>query len=146
MSMISIVDRPIDVAGTLAAVAHPGAGGTALFVGTTRDNARGKTVLWLEYEAFRPMALALMEKIAADAVARWGLLGVAVVHRCGRVAVGEASVVVAVSSAHRSEAFAACRYVIDTLKSTVPIWKKESFADGSVWVDGTTPEAPPTRS
>jgi molybdopterin synthase catalytic subunit len=142
MSMIEIVDAPIDTARALAAVARPGAGGTALFVGTTRDNARGKEVLWLEYEAYRPMALAMMERIAADAAARWGLLGVAVVHRCGRVAVGEASVVVAVSSAHRAEAFAACRYVIDTLKSTVPIWKKEQFADGSMWVDGTLPDAP----
>jgi molybdopterin synthase catalytic subunit len=143
MSMIAIIDTPIDIAGALAAVAHPGAGGTALFVGTTRDNARGKTVLSLEYEAHRPMALAMMEKIAADAGARWGLLGVAVVHRCGRVDVGEASVVVAVATAHRAEAFAACRYIIDTLKSTVPIWKKESFADGSAWVDGTIPKAPP---
>jgi molybdopterin synthase catalytic subunit len=139
--MIEIVDTPIDVAGVLASVARPEAGGTALFVGTTRNHARGKEVLMLEYEAFRPMALALMERIAADAASRWALHAVSIVHRCGKVGVGEASVVVAVSSSHRKEAFEACRYAIDTLKKTVPIWKKEFFADGAVWVDGDAPES-----
>ncbi len=136
---IDIVTAPIDVAAVLAAVAHPGAGAATQFIGTTRDNADGKRVLGLEYEAYRPMALAVMEKIAADAASRWALLGVAMVHRIGPVDVGEASVVIAVSSAHRAEAFEACRYLIDTLKSTAPIWKKERFDDGTAWVDGTIP-------
>jgi molybdopterin synthase catalytic subunit len=144
--MIEIVDTPIDVALILASVAHPAAGGTAVFVGTTRNHARGKAVLSLEYEAFRPMALSLLEKIAGEASTRWGLHAVSIVHRVGPVGIGEASVVVAVSSSHRGEAFEACRFAIDTLKKTVPIWKKEFFADGAVWVDGETPEPAPPAS
>jgi molybdopterin synthase catalytic subunit len=134
--MIEIVDHPIDVAQVLASVSHPAAGGIALFVGTTRNHAHGKEVLYLEYEAYVPMALALLRQIAEDACARWGLHAISIVHRRTRVDIGEASVVVAVSSSHRKEAFEACRYAIDTLKKTVPIWKKEFFADGAVWVDG----------
>ena len=133
--MIEIVDDPIDVARVLGSVAHPAAGGIALFVGTTRNHSHGKEVLYLEYEAYVPMALSLMAKIAEEASARWGLHAISIVHRRTRVAIGEASVVIAVSSSHRNEAFEACRYAIDILKRTVPVWKKEFFADGAVWVD-----------
>ena len=92
-------------------------------------------MLHLEYEAYVPMALKEMEKIEADAKAQWPIKKIAMVHRIGRVDIGEASIVIAVSSAHRNEAFLACRYAIDTLKKTVPIWKKEFFHDGEVWVE-----------
>jgi molybdopterin synthase catalytic subunit len=134
--MIDVVDHPIDTAQVLASVSHPGAGGIALFVGTTRNHSHGKEVLYLEYEAYVPMALSMMTQIAAEATARWGLHAISIVHRRTRVGIGEASVVIAVSSSHRKEAFEACRYAIDTLKKTVPVWKKEFFADGAVWVDG----------
>jgi len=137
--MIEIVDHPIDVAQVLASVAHPAAGGIALFVGTTRNHSRGKEVLYLEYEAYVPMALSMMAKIAEEASAQWGLHAISIVHRRARVDIGEASVVVAVSSSHRKEAFEACRFAIDTLKKTVPVWKKEFFADGAVWVDAEAP-------
>ena len=134
--MIEIIDHPIDVAQVFASVSHPGAGGIALFVGTTRNHSHGKEVLYLEYEAYIPMALSMMTQIAKEATARWGLHAISIVHRRSRVSISEASVVVAVSSSHRKEAFDACRFAIDTLKKTVPIWKKEFFADGAVWVDG----------
>ncbi len=133
--MIEIVDHPIDVPQVLGSVSHPGAGGIALFVGTTRNHSHGKEVLYLEYEAYVPMALSMMTQIAEEAKARWGLHAISIVHRRTRVDISEASVVVAVSSSHRKEAFEACRFAIDTLKKTVPIWKKEFFADGAVWVD-----------
>ena len=138
--MIEIVDTPIDVAKVLASVGDPAAGGVVLFVGTTRNHSRGKEVLHLDYEAYLPMALSLMHQIASDTAQKWGLHAISIVHRRARVDIGEASVVVAVSSSHRKEAFEACRFAIDTLKKTVPIWKKEFFADGAVWVDGETRE------
>ncbi len=136
--MIRMTTEPIDIPAVLESVAHPGAGGIDLFLGTTRDHAGGRQVSYLEYEAYEPMALKLMEEIAARAKSRWPLHGVSIVHRTGRVNIGEASVAIAVSSAHRTEAFDACRFCIDTLKETVPIWKKEFFVDGTVeWVDPT---------
>lgn len=134
--MVEIVEHPIDAALVLSSVSNPAAGGIAMFVGTTRNHSRGREVTALEYEAYLPMAHTLMTEIARDAAARWGLHAISIVHRLGRLGIGEASVVVAVSSSHRKEAFEACRYAIDTLKKTVPIWKKEFFADGAVWVDG----------
>ena len=132
--MIEIVEAPIEIQKIIASVQDPAAGGIDVFIGTTRNNARGKQVVELEYEAYVPMALAEMNKIATDIRDRWSVIHSSFVHRIGIVHVGEASVVVAVSSAHRSEAFEACRYAIDTLKKTVPIWKKERFIDGEVWV------------
>ena len=123
--MITIVREPIDVLTVLKSVEDRGAGGIDIFIGTTRDNANGRNVLFLEYEAYVPMALKKMEEIANEARQRWCITKVAIVHRIGRVEIGEASVLIAVSSAHRNEAFEACRFAIDTLKETVPIWKKE---------------------
>jgi molybdopterin synthase catalytic subunit len=105
------------------------------FVGVVRDHNAGKSVIHLEYEAFEEMALPLMEEIAAEALRQWPITAIAMVHRLGRLQIGEASVAVTVTSAHRGDAFAACRYAIDTLKATVPIWKKEFYADGAVWID-----------
>ncbi len=136
--MITIVQIPINILEVIASVSDPGAGGIDVFIGTTRDNANGKRVLYLEYEAYDPMALKMMHQLVDEAKKQWTLKKVSVVHRIGRVDIGEASVVIAVSSAHRNEAFEACRYLIDQLKKVVPIWKKEFFEDGNIWADPRT--------
>jgi molybdopterin synthase catalytic subunit len=100
------------------------------------DNTRGRQTLHLDYEAYEAMAAKQMAELAAQAVERFGVRGVTLVHRLGRLEIGETSVLIVVASAHRGAAFEACRWVIDTLKKTVPIWKKETFVDGAVWVDG----------
>ena len=132
--MIQIVTEPIGIDRVLESVRDPSAGAIDLFIGTTRDHSRDKKVIALEYEAYTPMALRLMCEIAGELRARWSVRNVAIVHRVGRLMIGEASIVIAVSSAHRKDAFEACRYAIDTLKKTVPIWKKEFFEDGEIWV------------
>lgn len=110
------------------------AGGIDVFIGTVRDKTKDKKVKYLFYEAYKKMALLEMEKIAKHAIKKWGLKKVSIHHREGKLAVGDTSVVIAVSSAHRKEAFEACRYIIDTLKDTVPIWKKELYENGEEWV------------
>jgi molybdopterin synthase catalytic subunit len=129
--VVRIQHEAIDIDATFRSVASPSAGAVDVFIGTTRDHAEGRTVQSLAYEAHEPMALQETERIVEIARQRWPVERVAVVHRLGRVPVGEVSVVIAVSAAHRAEAFEACRFIIDTLKQTVPIWKKEEFADGS---------------
>jgi molybdopterin synthase catalytic subunit len=129
-----LVRTAIDV-GALTPTA-PADGALCLFLGVVRNENAGRPVLHLEYEAYDEMALGMMEDIAARAAARWPVGEVRVVHRLGRLEIGEASVAVAVASPHRGEAFEACRFVIDTLKATVPIWKKEFYADGAVWLEG----------
>lgn len=130
--MIELTSTPIRIEEVLESVRTPESGGIDLFVGTTRSQSNGRAVSTLEYEAYGPMALKIMERIAQEARDRWPLQKVSVVHRLGRVDVGEPSVVIAVSSAHRKEAFEACRFLIDRLKQDVPIWKREHFADGAV--------------
>lgn len=134
--VIIITHEPLDRAALVAAVAHASAGGIVVFEGVVRDNARGKQVRYLEYDVFPEMAIAKIREIVADAGQRWGAQHVAVAHRVGRLEIGEASVIVAVATPHRNEAFEACRYIIDTLKSTVPIWKKEVATNGEEWVEG----------
>jgi molybdopterin synthase catalytic subunit len=136
--MFEIVDRPIDVAAVTASVADPATGATVTFVGTTRNENDGRQVTRLEYEAYPAMALAEMRKIGDTAMQRWPVTRVAIVHRVGIVPIGEASVVIAVSAAHRAAAFAACHYAIDRLKEVVPIWKKEHFEGGEVWIGAQT--------
>lgn len=117
-------------------------GAVCAFDGIVRDNTRGRRTLHLDYEAYEEMALEQMRGLAAEAVSRFGIRDVVLVHRLGRLAVGETSVFIVVASAHRGVAFDACRWMIDTLKKTVPIWKKEQFEDGAVWADGEPfPEA-----
>ena len=116
-------------------------GAIATFDGCVRNHSHGRATLHLEYEAYESMALAKMQEIAAHLHANYAINRVAIVHRLGRIAIGETSVFIAVSSAHRAAAFDACRYAIDTLKKIVPIWKKEFFADGAVWADGEVPPA-----
>jgi len=134
--MIQLTDQPINPADILTQVGDDGTGGVVLFLGQTRDNSRGEKVSALEYEAYESLALKQMEKIAAEAQKRWPVRAMAMVHRTGHLKVGEISVAIAVACAHRGEAFEACRFAIDTLKKTVPIWKKEFRPDGSFWVEG----------
>lgn len=124
----------IDTEALLAEVGDAAAGGTTLFIGTTRNENEGRIVERLEYEAYEAMALDEMRRIGEEMASRWQVVAVSMVHRLGVVPVGQASVAVAVSAAHRDEAFAACRYGIDTLKATVPIWKKEFYQGGEHWV------------
>ena len=133
--LIEVTAEVLSERATAEAVGDPGAGAVALFSGIVRDQTGGRRVKFLEYEAHAPMALAKMREIAAAIRARWpGTLRVALVHRVGRLEIGESSVMIAVSSPHRREAFEACHFAIDTLKETVPVWKKEYFEDGEVWV------------
>jgi molybdopterin synthase catalytic subunit len=112
----------------------PQSGGIDVFIGTVREATKGKTVLRLEFEAYGPMALKEMQKIAEYALSRWPVQKLLILHRTGVLEVGEVPVIIAVSCAHRDATFEACRYIIDTLKQTVPIWKKEIFEDGEIWV------------
>lgn len=131
---IQLLDTPLSVTACQAWVNDPSVGGEVLFIGTVRNHTQGKTVVRLDFEAYDRMAVAEMQKIAEQLSVRWPVHRVAIHHRVGSLAIGDIAVVIAVSAAHRGEAFAACQYAIDTLKQTVPIWKKEFFADGAVWV------------
>lgn len=132
----SIVREPINQNEMRQALAHPENGSALLFDGTVRDNTRGRRTLYLDYEAYESMALSEMEKLAQAALERFKVRDVRLVHRLGRLEIGETSVLIGVASAHRGAGFEACRWLIDTLKKTVPIWKKEYFEDGAVWADG----------
>lgn len=132
--MIKITEKPIDVQKVIDTATSLGAGAVNVFIGTVRNSAHGKNVVWLEYEAYESMAVAEIRKIIDEASHRWPLLGWAVSHRVGTLKPAEVSVVVAVSAPHRRESFEACQFVIDTLKEKVPIWKKEVFEDGEEWV------------
>jgi molybdopterin synthase catalytic subunit len=129
-------NEPIVAGDLLSAVSGAGDGAVALFLGTVRDENRGREVLYLEYQAYEEMARSEMERVAELARSRRGVSNVAIAHRTGRLEIGEVSVAVAVAAPHRAEAFEACRFVIDTLKRTVPIWKKEVFRGGEVWIEG----------
>ena len=135
--LFELTDQPLDARRLEAAVAHPGAGAVCTFTGIVRDNSRGHSVTHLEYEAYTEMAIAEMRKIAGEIAERWPEARVAFGHRTGRLEVGEASVVVSASCPHRAEAIAACKWGIDRLKESVPIWKKEHAADGTFWIEGT---------
>jgi molybdopterin synthase catalytic subunit len=129
---------PLDAAAVTAAVARDGDGAVATFVGLVRDHNAGRQVLWLDYEAYAPLALKAFARIEAEAAGRWPETRLAIHHRTGRVAIGEASVVIAAASPHRVEAFAACRYAIERVKQIAPIWKHEHFVGGEVWIEGAT--------
>jgi molybdopterin synthase catalytic subunit len=138
-AIVKITRDPLDEAAVTTLVrslADPADGGVVIFQGVVRDNARGKRVRYLEYDAYPEMAEQQMATIAAEVERRWHTGNVALVHRIGRLEIGECSVVVVVACPHRGAAFEACRYAIDTLKTTVPIWKKEVAEDGEEWVEG----------
>jgi molybdopterin synthase catalytic subunit len=132
--MFEVVEQVIDERAVAQSVADPRAGAICTFAGVVRDNSRGKRVLYLEYEAYAEMAIRQMQQIAAEIKSRWEILHVSMVHRTGRLQIGEASVCIAVSAPHRSEAFAACHFAIDRLKQSVPVWKKEVWEGGEYWV------------
>ena len=129
-----ISDAPLDLNAAAAEAASDEAGAIATFVGTVRRSSRGRDVLYLEYEAFAEMAEPMLAQLADELIAKHGLRKVAIHHRVGRVEIGEASVVIAVSAAHRAAALEACREAIDTLKNTIPLWKKEVYAGGEEWI------------
>jgi molybdopterin synthase catalytic subunit len=131
---IQLKTTPLDPQECLDAVASEQAGGTTLFVGTVRGQTQGRRVLRLEFEAYAPMAISEMRKIAEQARDRWSAEKIAIHHRTGVLQVGEIAVLIAVATPHRKAAFEACQFAIDTLKETVPIWKKEVFEDGDIWV------------
>ena len=132
----AIVREPIDLREIRKNLDHPEDGAALIFDGVVRNNTRGRRTLYLDYEAYESMALSEMEKLAQAALERFKVRDVCLVHRLGRLEIGETSVLIGVASAHRAAAFEACRWLIDTLKKTVPIWKKEYFEDGAVWADG----------
>jgi len=131
-----IVRAPIGTQQTVATLKREDDGAVVTFEGIVRNQTRGRRTLYLNYEAYEDMALQQLEQLAADALGKYQIRDLAIVHRLGRLEIGETSVLIAVVSAHRAAAFDACRWVIDTLKRTVPIWKKEYFEDGAVWADG----------
>ena len=131
---IRLSSPPLSIAACEESVLTPDAGGTVVFIGTVRNNTKGKPVVRLEFEAYEPMAISEMQKIAQQAIEKFSVLKVAIHHAIGVLDIGEIPVIIAVSAAHRGAAFDACEYCIDTLKQTVPIWKKEVYGDGEVWV------------
>jgi MoaE-MoaD fusion protein len=133
---VRIIRERINTDAVVARLKQPADGAAVIFEGVVRDNTRGRRTLYLDYEAYEAMALKEMEALAAESRARFAVRGVSIVHRLGRMVIGETSVLIVVASAHRGPAFEACRWIIDTLKKTVPIWKKEYFEDGAVWADG----------
>jgi len=134
--LIEIVEAPIAADTIVAGMKTGGDGAVCVFDGVVRDNTRGRKTLYLDYETYREMALEQMLRLAGEATLKFGVRDVALVHRIGRLTIGETSVLIVVASAHRGAAFDACRWLIDALKKTVPIWKKETFVDGVVWADG----------
>jgi molybdopterin synthase catalytic subunit len=133
---IELTRERIDAEGIVKAMKAGEDGAVVVFDGIVRNNTRGRETLFLDYEAYDAMAVTQMQVLAAQAVEKFGVRDVCIVHRLGKLEVGETSVLIVVASAHRAAGFDACRWMIDTLKKTVPIWKKEHFADGAVWADG----------
>ncbi len=133
---IEILDHALPIAEVMAEIKAGPDGAVCTFDGIVRDNTRGRRTLYLDYEAYREMALEQMRGLATEAQQKFPVRDIALLHRLGRIEVGESSVLIVVASAHRGAAFDACRWLIDTLKRQVPIWKKETFVDGAVWADG----------
>jgi molybdopterin synthase catalytic subunit len=146
--MIAITQAPIDVAAAEALLHHPQAGGLVTFTGTVRNHHHGRAVLSLAYETYPEMAQEQLAGIGREIAARWPVYRVVLIHRVGALEIGEAAVFVGVSAAHRDEAFAACRFGIEAIKSEVPIWKQEFYAEGSRWVEGcaASQASPETRA
>jgi MoaE-MoaD fusion protein len=142
MDIIKLVREPIEPQALVAYVRGAADGAIVMFDGFVRDHSKNRRTQYLEYEAYEVMALTKMQEIAAHIHENFAIHGIAVVHRLGRLDIGDTSILIVVSAAHRLAAFEACRYAIDTLKRTVPIWKKEYFEDGSVWADGELPPVP----
>lgn len=134
MIEVNISAEPLNVEECIDRVTSPECGGIDVFIGTVRNATKGNTVIRLEFEAYERMALKEMQKLANEATEKWSVNNIVIHHRVGALEVGDIPVIICVSAAHRDAAFDACRYIIDTLKQTVPIWKKEIFENGEVWV------------
>ena len=134
----AITTERLDLKALIEAVAAPNAGGIATFLGVVRDHNQGRRVLHLVYEAYEPLAERALQRILDEAHGRWPSVLIAIHHRIGHLAIGEASVAIAAASPHRADAFAACRYAIERVKQIVPIWKHEYFEGGDVWIEGAT--------
>lgn len=133
--MIIVTKKPLDPTAFTEAVKSTTSGAVITFLGTTREETAGKKVLYLEYEAYNPMAEEKLQEICDEIRQKWNINEIAIGHRVGKLEIGEISLVVALSSPHRNEAFESCIYLVDRLKETVPIWKKEVFEDGEIWID-----------
>ncbi len=138
MGAYAVTAGPLDPAAVAALVSRTGDGAVTTFIGLVRDHNAGRRVLWLDYEAFAPLAVKAFERIGAEAAEQWPDARIAIHHRTGRVAIGEASIVIAAASPHRADAFAASRYAIERVKQIAPIWKHEHFEGGDVWIEGAT--------
>src|SRR6185369_6550027 len=136
-----VTSDPLDVSGVSAIVSSADCGAVATFGGLVRNENGGRRVLWLEYEAYEPLAVKAFARIDEEAGERWPSIGLAIHHRVGRLEIGDASVIIAATSPHRAEAFAACRYAIERIKQIAPIWKHEHFEGGEVWIEGATADA-----
>jgi molybdopterin synthase catalytic subunit len=143
--MFRVTDKPIDLHELVDCVTDPEAGAIATFIGTTRNNNQGRKVIALDYEAYPEMAEKELARLGEEAKRKWQICRIAIVHRIGPVQITEPSVIIAVSAAHREAAFAACRFAIEEIKKTVPIWKKEVYEGGEIWI-GTQSGQPLNRS
>jgi molybdopterin synthase catalytic subunit len=143
--MFRVTDKPIDLQVLVDCVTDPEAGAIATFIGTTRNNNQGRKVIALDYEAYPEMAEKELTRLGEEAKNKWQICRMAIVHRVGPVQITEPSVIIAVSAAHREAAFAACRFAIEEIKKTVPIWKKEVYEGGEIWI-GTQSGQPLSRS
>lgn len=140
--MFAVTHDPLDPQPLVESVRRDESGAVALFYGVVRNENMGRNVRYLEYDAYPQMAIKKMEEVAAEVRAKFAVTGVGVLHRIGRLEIGETSLLVAVSSAHRAEAFDACHYAVDRIKQMVPIWKKEVWDDGEEWIEGHVPDVP----
>jgi molybdopterin synthase catalytic subunit len=140
--MFIVTEQPLDPAPLVEAVRRDEAGAVALFYGIVRNENLGRRVQYLEYDAYPEMAIKKMHEVGEEVSARFPVTGFGVMHRTGRLEIGETSLLVAVSSGHRKEAFEACHYAVDRIKQIVPVWKKEVWEDGSEWIEGSVPEVP----
>jgi molybdopterin synthase catalytic subunit len=140
--MFAITREPLNPAPLVEAVRRDESGAVALFYGVVRNENMGRNVQYLEYDAYPEMAIKKMKEVADEVRAKFPVTGIGVLHRIGRLEIGETSLLVAVSSAHRGDAFAACHYAVDRIKQIVPVWKKEVWEDGEAWVEGHVPEVP----
>ena len=142
--MFEITSDRLDPAPLVAAVRRDESGAVALFYGVVRNENMGRNVRYLEYDVYPEMAIKKMQEVAEEVRAKYPITGVGVLHRVGRLEIGETSLLVAVSSAHRAAAFEACHFAVDRIKQVVPIWKKEVWDNGEEWIEGHAPEIPPT--
>lgn len=144
--LTAVTSETLDLTALARAVGRPGDGAVATFLGLVRDHNQGRQVTHLDYEAYEPLAVRALDRILSEASGQWPSVRLAIHHRTGRLAIGEASVVIAAASPHRADAFAACRYAIERIKQIVPIWKHEHFEGGDVWIEGATADPDDTAA